>query len=118
MARAIWLIFFGQYRGHSHPHENGPLITVPLMILAFMATTVGFLNMPEAFTSAIGLPDNWAERFGHYVEPAGIASFPGDLGHASASLSLAIVASLLAAFSGGVVWLYYRALLSQGFHGH
>ncbi len=110
MSRVIWLVFFGQYRGHSQPHENGPLITVPLMILAFMATVVGFLNMPPAFATAIGLPESWGERFGHYVEPAGIASFPGDLGHANPSLSLAIVASLLAAGAGGVVWLYYQAL--------
>ncbi|MEZ5343647.1 MAG: NADH-quinone oxidoreductase subunit L [Acidimicrobiales bacterium] len=110
MARVIWLVFFGQYRGHSHPHENGARITVPLMILAFMATTVGFLNMPESFTSWLGLPDNFAERFGHYVEPAGIASWPSNFSHAKASLSLAFVASLTALLAGVIVWGYYRAL--------
>ena len=34
MTRCIYLTFFGEYRGHGHPHESGPRITVPLLILA------------------------------------------------------------------------------------
>ncbi|MCP4226303.1 MAG: NADH-quinone oxidoreductase subunit L, partial [Actinomycetia bacterium] len=33
MTRTIWLTFFGEYRGHEHPHESGKRITVPLIIL-------------------------------------------------------------------------------------
>ncbi len=29
MTRCIYLTFFGEYRGHGHPHESEPLITVP-----------------------------------------------------------------------------------------
>ena len=37
MTRCIYLTFFGEYRGHGHPHESEPLITVPLIILAFFS---------------------------------------------------------------------------------
>ena len=34
MTRCIYLVFFGEYRGHGTPHESGPRITTPLIILA------------------------------------------------------------------------------------
>ena len=34
MTRCVYLTFFGEFRGHGHPHESGPRITVPLWILA------------------------------------------------------------------------------------
>ena len=33
MTRCIYLTFFGEYRGHGTPHESGPRITTPLIIL-------------------------------------------------------------------------------------
>ena len=30
MTRCVYLTFFGEYRGHGHPHESPPAITVPL----------------------------------------------------------------------------------------
>jgi NADH-quinone oxidoreductase subunit L len=117
MTRTVWLTFFGEYRGHAHPHESGRRITVPLMILAFMAVVVGFLNMPSAFVDALGLPEGWAHRFEDWVEPAGIASFPPEgFTHANPSLTLAIVATLLALGSAFVVWRYYQALYAKDPH--
>ncbi|MGF1599775.1 MAG: NADH-quinone oxidoreductase subunit L [Acidimicrobiales bacterium] len=112
MTRTVWLTFFGEYRGHAHPHESGPRITGPLVILAFMASVVGFLNMPGAFVKAIGLPEGLAYRFENWVEPAGIASFPA-IGHANPSLTLAIVATSLALLAGFGVWRYYQALYAK-----
>ena len=109
MTRTIWLTFFGDYRGHGEPHESGARITTPLIILAFMASTVGFLNMPGPFVDALGLPSGWAHRFETWIEPSGIASFP-EIHHANPSLILAIVASLLAVGAGAVVWFYYKRL--------
>ena len=34
MARCVYLTFFGEYRGHGHPHESERTITIPLIILA------------------------------------------------------------------------------------
>ncbi|MDH3301476.1 MAG: NADH-quinone oxidoreductase subunit L [Acidimicrobiia bacterium] len=109
MTRTIWLVFFGEYRGHSHPHESPPVMSIPLVVLAFMAVTVGFLNMPGPFVSSIGLPEGWAHRFEDWVEPAGISTFPG-IAHANPSLTLAIFATLCAVGAATLVWLYYRRL--------
>ncbi len=109
MTRVIWLTFFGDYRGHEQPHESGPRITVPLVLLAVGSVFAGFLNVPKGVPgfSSFGL---WFE---HQVEPHGIASFPGGsvgFTHGKPSLGLAIVATFLALGAGLVVWSYYRAL--------
>jgi NADH-quinone oxidoreductase subunit L len=44
MARCVWLTFYGEFRGHGHPHESPKAITVPLWILAFFSITSGWLN--------------------------------------------------------------------------
>jgi NADH-quinone oxidoreductase subunit L len=50
MARAVWLTFFGEYKGHGHPHESPRVMTYPLVGLALLSATVGFLNMPGIAT--------------------------------------------------------------------
>jgi NADH-quinone oxidoreductase subunit L len=115
MTRTIWLTFLGQYRGHEHPHESGARITTPLIILAFMAVVVGFLNLPAQLVSALGLPSGWAIRFEEWVEPGGVPNFPA-IGHASPSLTLAVFATLLALGSGFVVLRYYQALYAKDPH--
>ncbi|MDH4162243.1 MAG: NADH-quinone oxidoreductase subunit L [Nitrospirota bacterium] len=48
--RLIYLTFFGKSRmDHDvehHVHESPPVMTVPLMILAFFSITIGFIGMP------------------------------------------------------------------------
>jgi NADH-quinone oxidoreductase subunit L len=44
MMRAVLLTFYGAYRGHGHPHEAPASITGPLVALATLSCTVGFLN--------------------------------------------------------------------------
>jgi NADH-quinone oxidoreductase subunit L len=64
MTRAVWMTFFGEYRGEGTPHESPKVMTIPLWILAGMAVVAGFLNLPEALA-----PEGIALRFEHYVEP-------------------------------------------------
>jgi NADH-quinone oxidoreductase subunit L len=45
--RAVFLTFFGTYRGHHHPHESPAVMTVPLMILALLSLGGGFINVPK-----------------------------------------------------------------------
>ncbi len=46
--RAMFLAFFGTYRGHEHPHESPPVMTVPLAILAVLSLAGGyFAKVPE-----------------------------------------------------------------------
>ncbi len=56
MTRAVSLTFFGEYKGHGHPHESPKLMTYPLMILAGFSAVVGLINMPgitDIFTKAL-----------------------------------------------------------------
>lgn len=44
--RALFLTFFGTYRGDRHPHESPPVMTVPLMVLAALSLGGGYINVP------------------------------------------------------------------------
>jgi NADH-quinone oxidoreductase subunit L len=46
MTRCVYLTFFGEYRGHGHPHESPLAITVPLLVLAGLSVVAGFFNAP------------------------------------------------------------------------
>lgn len=46
MFRSYYLTFCGNYRGQGKPHESPANMTVPLMILAFFAATLGFIGTP------------------------------------------------------------------------
>jgi len=41
--RAMFLTFFGEYRGHEHPHESSPVMLVPLAVLALLSLAGGAL---------------------------------------------------------------------------
>jgi NADH-quinone oxidoreductase subunit L len=46
--RAMFLAFFGSYRGHEHPHESPPVMWIPLAILAVLSLVGGWLfNIPD-----------------------------------------------------------------------
>ena len=109
MTRVIWLTFFGTYRGHVHPHESGPRITIPLQILAGLAVVVGFLNVPAELPI---LGDAFGLKFEFWFEPGGGSTFPV-ISHAKPSFSLAIFATLLALGSAALVWSYYKRLYAQ-----
>ena len=46
--RALFMTFFGDYRGHHHPHESPLVMTGPLMVLAVLSLGGGlFFNIPH-----------------------------------------------------------------------
>jgi NADH-quinone oxidoreductase subunit L len=45
--RAIFLAFFGEYRGDAHPHESPAVMTLPLVVLAALSLGGGFLPVPR-----------------------------------------------------------------------
>jgi NADH-quinone oxidoreductase subunit L len=116
MTRAIWYVFEGEPRGKAAEHElheNGPRITVPLIILAVGSLVAGFTNVPNTGFPLKWVPDSWALRFEHFIEPTG-AYFP-DISHPKFSLTLAIVATLVG-FSGILIaYLWYWKGI--GLHG-
>ncbi len=44
MTRSLVMTFFGEYRGHEHPHESKWVVTVPILILAGLSAAFGFLG--------------------------------------------------------------------------
>jgi len=107
MTRAVWMTFFGEYRGEGTPHESPKVMTIPLWILAGMAVVAGFLNLPEALA-----PEGIALRFEHYVEPTFAFSA---IEHPEFSYPLAGISILLAVTGIGLAWLYYAK--DRGPHG-
>jgi NADH-quinone oxidoreductase subunit L len=56
--RAMFLAFFGEYRGHEHPHESPPVMLVPLAVLALLSIGGGFaFKVPEFLGTAGGEED-------------------------------------------------------------
>lgn len=44
--RAVFLTFFGDYRGEAHPHESPPSMTLPLVALALLSLAGGYIAVP------------------------------------------------------------------------
>ncbi len=65
MSRAVHLTFEGDYRGHGHPHESPPAMTVPLVILAALSVVAGFAGIP-----------GWQSGFGAWVGVGGETHVP------------------------------------------
>jgi NADH-quinone oxidoreductase subunit L len=73
MVRLLALTFFGEYKGHAHPHESPKVMTLPLVGLAFFAVTAGWVNIPGIYTGftewvatripLVGMGDHHAEGF-------------------------------------------------------
>jgi NADH-quinone oxidoreductase subunit L len=108
MTRVIYMTFFGEFRGHGHPHESGPRIVVPLWILAGLAMVTGFANLPD--TGALGfVPESLALRFEHFYEPVG-AYFPSVLPtftHPEFDVGIALGSTVLALASIGLAYAWH-----------
>ncbi len=122
MTRAIWYCFYGEPRGHAahhEPHESGPRIVVPLMILAGLAIVAGFTNIPDSGALSF-VPEGLALQFEHYVEPV-TAAFPSgatvgpEFHHPEFSLVIAVISTLAALAAAGLVYLWYWK--GKGPHG-
>jgi NADH-quinone oxidoreductase subunit L len=59
MTRAVSLTFFGEYKGHGHPHESPRIMTGPLVALAIPSIAFGLLNIPGVEIPGIGNFTQW-----------------------------------------------------------
>ncbi len=83
MARAVYLTFFGTYKGAAQPHESPRVMTYPLIGLAALAAVGGLVNIPGAFTPFT----DWLAARVH---------LPGDHHAAALHLGLAAAGTLVA----------------------
>ncbi|MEK6256625.1 MAG: NADH-quinone oxidoreductase subunit L, partial [Chloroflexota bacterium] len=101
--RQITLTFLGQPRTKEaeNAHESVNTMTLPLIVLAVFAATIGWIGIPEEFPVLGGLLPNWLHDFlsGTLVEhlaPIEFNSFP-------------LVVSIVVALGGlSLGWLVYR----------
>ena len=94
MMRAVLLTFYGAYRGHGHPHEAPATITGPLVALAALSCTVGFLNA-TAFN---------IHEFTDWVHIGAIEHEPFNYGFAA----LSVVGALLGLAAGYGLYARWR----------
>ena len=55
--RAIFLCFFGSYRGTAHPHESPLVMTLPLGVLALLSLGGGYIDVPHYLAPLFGQPN-------------------------------------------------------------
>ncbi|MGD9796671.1 MAG: NADH-quinone oxidoreductase subunit L [Acidimicrobiia bacterium] len=94
MTRCVYLTFFGEYRGHGHPHESPRAITVPLLVLTGMSIVVGLTNAP--FT------DYW---FSHLVDNELVLS--AGVAHHEFSVPDAVLSTVVVAAALGIGYLLF-----------
>ena len=105
MTRVIWYTFWGEYRGHGHPHESPKVMTVPLWILAVMAVVAGAFNLPTPVLEIVGL-EGLAHLVQTYAEPTHYLNAIG-LSHPDPSLWLALVGLALALAGIAITFMYF-----------
>jgi NADH-quinone oxidoreductase subunit L len=91
MTRTLWLVFFGEYRGHGHPHESPRIMTLPLVVLAVPAALIGLINIPHPALHPLGF-SAWTMFDAQYFVEHGAEFKPliavGSLGFAFAAVAL------------------------------
>jgi NADH-quinone oxidoreductase subunit L len=96
MFRLIFMTFFGDSRVDSdkehHIHESPAVMTIPLIVLAILATVGGWVNLPGGLL--------WGNAFVRFLAPA-VGTFTPHLEPSSVSLYLPLVASIV-----GIVLAY------------
>jgi len=100
--RALFVTFFGEYRGHAHPHESPPVMTIPLAILAVLSILGGLLFKVPEFLATIFPPEEAPEDLGLMA----ITSAAGLLGIFLAWLMYVWKPSMADSFVSGIKGLY------------
>ncbi|HPT30403.1 MAG TPA: NADH-quinone oxidoreductase subunit L [Prolixibacteraceae bacterium] len=102
MFRLLFVVFFGNLRSPEvHPHESPRIMTIPLMILAVLATVGGFLNMPSLLGGHSG--------FLAFLQPSTQSLETGELAHSTEWGLIFLSLALL----GTVLWIAWRKFLKQ-----
>ena len=109
MGRQIWMVFFGEPRHEAaaQAQESPPVMTVPLMVLAFLSIVGGVLNFPQR---VLGIPMPGPHILTHWLEHT-----LGELEALDFSTGVAGLSTLLALIALYVAWVIYgRSPLRTG----
>jgi NADH-quinone oxidoreductase subunit L len=98
MSRYVFLTFFGARRWPEgrHPHESPALMTLPLVVLGFLALVAGL---------ALSTVTGEGGRIQTFLEP--VLGGPVEYESSTAALALSAVATGMAAVGAVVAWLLY-----------
>ena len=105
MFRLVFLVFFGKERfdvDHVHPHESGPWMAFPLVVLAIASIGAGFVGFPPE--------DGWIHHFLHHTFEHVHAH------HVSMEMTwtFGIISTVVAVGGLLVAWLtYHRGIISN-----
>src|SRR5580658_7115046 len=111
--RALFMCFFGEPRGHHHPHESPPSMWVPLAILAVLSLGGGyFFNIPKYLEPIFKVQEESGNEWLMYVSVvAGLG------GIALAALfylvSPGIPEAIANTFSGPYRWVYNKYFVDE-----
>src|ERR1700691_2034124 len=96
MFRLIFMTFFGESRVDPdkvpHIHESPAVMTIPLIVLAILATVGGWVNIPDQLL--------WGDTFVRFLAPA-VGTFKPLIEATTASTYLPLIASII-----GIVLAY------------
>ena len=96
MTRACYLTFWGEYRGHGHPHESPPSMAVPLVLLAIPSVVIGFIGTPiPGIKNGFG---TWVTQLGE-AEAAQFRALPA---------GLSVLIALVGVAAGYVIYHEWR----------
>jgi len=100
MFRLIFMTFFGESRVEPdklhHIHESPPVMTIPLIVLAVLATVGGYVGLPEGFL--------WGDAFAKFLSPV-VGNFKPAVEASAAMLSL--VATSLGMLGILLAYIFY-----------
>lgn len=108
MFRLVFMTFFGECRINpkvkGHLHESPLVITIPLMVLGFLALVGGYIGMPKVLGALPNYLEHWldpvfelANEYGKtYAHAGGHASHALEMGLMGFSVVVAIVGILIA----------------------
>lgn len=117
MFRLIFMTFHGKFRGtheqEHHLHESPPSMTVPLMLLAALSVTGGWLGIPHIVGEQLGHVPNLLE---HFLEPIfqnshEVVSAATGAHHYPVALEWALMGLSITIAAGGIIGAFYVYML-------
>jgi NADH-quinone oxidoreductase subunit L len=114
VSRAMFMTFWGEYRGHAKPHESPGSMTLPLVVLALLSLGGGYLPIMEWLAPVLG-----EAHHGHDATAAMILYLPFIVGIGLAYIfyiaAPGIPGQLAASFNGLYQLIYNKYFVDEAY---